>query len=104
MQAEELTEKTLDVKSLEDEHVLLKEAVEMALDDENPGEFYLEEINNLEQARRNNLGELESEWQEIASLLCYFCLQYFVVWIWAATKKIDMTFMCKDTPNNCLYG
>lgn len=62
MQAEELTEKTLDVKSLEDEHVLLKEAVEMALDDENPGEFYLEEINNQVQARRNNLGELESEW------------------------------------------
>lgn len=61
-QAEELTEKTLDVKSLEDEHVLLKEAVEMALDDENPGEFYLEEINNQVQSRRNNLGELESEW------------------------------------------
>lgn len=62
MQAEELTEKTLDVRSLEDEQVPLKEAVEKALDDENPGEFYLEEINNQVQARRNNLGEMESEW------------------------------------------
>lgn len=62
MLAEELTEKTLDVKCLEDEHVLLKEAVDMAFDDERPGEFYLEEINNQVKARRNNLVELESQW------------------------------------------
>lgn len=60
---EELTEKTQEVEHLEDEHGLLRAAVETACDGERPGEFYLEELNNHVQAQRTNIAQLESQWE-----------------------------------------
>ncbi|KAK9941169.1 hypothetical protein M0R45_017790 [Rubus argutus] len=62
--AEEVTAKTSELKHLEEELELLKEAAEMVFDVNHPVEFYLEKLNQQVDAQRQHLGELKSQ-QEV---------------------------------------
>ncbi|XP_058114856.1 uncharacterized protein LOC131257925 [Magnolia sinica] len=62
MLMEEVSARTLEVQHLEDDHMLLKGAVEMAFDDQHPDGFYVEELNKRVNTRRDNLMELELQW------------------------------------------
>lgn len=57
---EEVTAKTSELKHLEEELELLKEAVDIVFDVNHPVEFYLEKLNKQVDARRQHLGELKS--------------------------------------------
>lgn len=58
---EEVSSKLSELQHhLEEEHELLKAAVEMALDDQHPAEFYIMKLNEQVDARRRNLVDLES--------------------------------------------
>lgn len=58
----ESTRKTSEFQHLEDEYDLLKEAVEMAFNDEHHIGFYIQELTDLVEAKRNNLVKQESHW------------------------------------------
>ncbi|KAM7495661.1 hypothetical protein LguiB_030270 [Lonicera macranthoides] len=57
---EEVSAKLSELQYLEEEHKLLKAAVEMALDDQHPAEFYIMKLNEQVDARRRCLVDLES--------------------------------------------
>ncbi|OVA08275.1 Protein of unknown function DUF812 [Macleaya cordata] len=65
----DLTEKSSESQHLEVEHELLKKAVEMALDDQHPVDFYIEDLNKQVEARRQNLVELEAQWDAVEKSL-----------------------------------
>lgn len=58
---EEVTANTSELKHLEEELELLKEAVDIVFDVNHPVEFYLEKFNQQVDARRRLLGELKSQ-------------------------------------------
>ena len=58
----EVTAKNSGLQQLEEELELLRAAAEMSFDDEHPIDFYLEQLNEKVDAKKRNLGELESEW------------------------------------------
>uniref|UniRef100_A0A5B7A883 Putative coiled-coil domain-containing protein 22 isoform X2 n=1 Tax=Davidia involucrata TaxID=16924 RepID=A0A5B7A883_DAVIN len=62
---EEATAKTLESQHQEEEHELLKAAVEMAFDDQHDSDFYIVQLNEQVDAKRRNLVELESQWSTI---------------------------------------
>ena len=59
---EELNAKSLELARLEEEHELLKAAVEMAFDNQHPIDFYIVQLNEQIDAKRHNLVQLESQW------------------------------------------
>ncbi|CAK9145082.1 unnamed protein product [Ilex paraguariensis] len=59
---EELNAKSLELAWLEEEHELLKAAVEMAFDNQHPIDFYIVQLNEQIDAKRHNLVQLESQW------------------------------------------
>ncbi|KAM5582695.1 hypothetical protein ABKV19_002900 [Rosa sericea] len=61
---EEVIAKTSELKHLEEDLELLKEAVDIAFDVDHPAEFYLEKLNQQVDAQRQHLGELKSQ-QEV---------------------------------------
>ncbi|KAF8414286.1 hypothetical protein HHK36_002288 [Tetracentron sinense] len=65
MLMEEVTAKTLESQHLEDEHELLKAAVEMAFDDQHPLDIYIEQLNERVKAGKGNLVDLELQWDAL---------------------------------------
>ncbi|KAL4185772.1 hypothetical protein AMTRI_Chr10g7630 [Amborella trichopoda] len=61
LKAQESTN-VLEIQQLEEKRGLLKAAADMALDDQHPNEFYLEELNKRVEARKQNLEELQLQW------------------------------------------
>lgn len=59
---EEVTAKASELKHLEEELELLKEAADMAFDFHHPVEFYLAKLNEQVDVRKHHLVELKSEW------------------------------------------
>ncbi|KAL2466896.1 hypothetical protein Adt_42747 [Abeliophyllum distichum] len=62
---EELSAKSSELKHLEEELELLKAAAEMIFDDQHPIQFYIEQLNDQTEAKRQKLTELESQWESI---------------------------------------
>ncbi|XP_020232846.1 coiled-coil domain-containing protein 22 isoform X3 [Cajanus cajan] len=62
---DEVTVKTSEVELLEQELELMKEAAEMAFNNQHSVDFYLEQLNEQVQAKRNYLLTLESEWDAV---------------------------------------
>ncbi|KAH0997817.1 hypothetical protein GBA52_021681 [Prunus armeniaca] len=62
---EEVTAKASELKHLEEELELLKEAADMAFDIHHPVEFYLAKLNEQVEVRKHHLGELKSEWEVV---------------------------------------
>ncbi|KAK3008706.1 LOW QUALITY PROTEIN: hypothetical protein RJ639_015255 [Escallonia herrerae] len=58
----EVKAKFSELQHLEEEEKLLKAAVEMAFDDQCPVDSYVEQLEQKADAKRQNLGELESQW------------------------------------------
>lgn len=65
----EVTAKNSGLQQLEEELELLRAAAEMSFDDEHPIDFYLEQLNEKVDAKKRNLGELESEWDAVRKSL-----------------------------------
>ncbi|EOY11953.1 Coiled-coil domain-containing protein 22, putative isoform 1 [Theobroma cacao] len=59
---EELGASALQVQHLEEEFGLWKAAADMAFDESHPMEFFLEQLNKQVDAKKHNIGELESQW------------------------------------------
>ncbi|KAL2483690.1 hypothetical protein Fot_45134 [Forsythia ovata] len=62
---EELSAKSAELNNLEEELELLKAAAEMIYDDQHPIQFYIEQLNDQTEAKRQKLMELESQWESI---------------------------------------
>ncbi|XP_024968754.1 coiled-coil domain-containing protein 22 isoform X2 [Cynara cardunculus var. scolymus] len=63
--SDEVTAKSLELQRLEEQHDLLKAAVEMACDEQNSVDSYIVQLTEQVDARRRNLAELESKWKAI---------------------------------------
>lgn len=61
----EVTVRTSELEHLERELELMKEAAEMAFNNQHSVDFYLDQLNEQVQAKRNNLSTLESEWDAV---------------------------------------
>ncbi|XP_057982640.1 uncharacterized protein LOC131167771 [Malania oleifera] len=59
---EEVSAKTLELQDVEEEHDVLKAVAEMVFDDQQPVEFYLDQLNERVDKRKHNLVELETQW------------------------------------------
>ncbi|KAG8636912.1 coiled-coil domain-containing protein 22 isoform X2 [Manihot esculenta] len=57
----EVTARTSELQKLQEELEMLKDAAEMAFDDQHPIEFYVEQLNKQD-SKRCNIVELESKW------------------------------------------
>ncbi|KAM0995654.1 hypothetical protein ACFX2C_005759 [Malus domestica] len=62
---EEVNAKTSELKHLEEELELLKEAADMAFDVHHPVEFHLEKLNEQVDVRKHHVGELTSQWEAV---------------------------------------
>lgn len=62
---ETATAKTSELRDLEEKYQLLKAAGEMAFDDSHPTKFYLEQLDEQVGAEKQNLVELESQWDAL---------------------------------------
>ena len=62
MLKEEFRANTLQVQHLEEEFALLMAAADMAFDESHPMDFSLEQLNERVDAKKHNIGELESQW------------------------------------------
>lgn len=60
--ADEVTVRTSEVEQLEEELELMKAAAEMAFNNQQSVDFYLDQLNEQVEAKRNHLLTLESEW------------------------------------------
>lgn len=63
--SDEETAKSLELQQLEEQHDLLKTAVEMACNEQNPVDSYIAQLSKQIDAKRQNLAELESKWKAI---------------------------------------
>ncbi|KAK6947118.1 Coiled-coil domain-containing protein 22 [Dillenia turbinata] len=61
----EVTVKTSEVQQIEIEHKLLKAAAEMALDNQHTIDFYIQQLNEQLDARKQKVANLESEWKDL---------------------------------------
>nr|XP_043620924.1 coiled-coil domain-containing protein 22 homolog isoform X2 [Erigeron canadensis] len=61
----DVTAKSLELQQLEEQHDLLKAAVEMACNERNPLDSYIKQLNEKIDVKRDNLAELESKWKAI---------------------------------------
>ncbi|CAI9755018.1 unnamed protein product [Fraxinus pennsylvanica] len=61
----ELSAKSSDLQHLEEEFELLKAAAEMIFDDQHTIQFYIEQLNDQTETKRQKLAELESLWESI---------------------------------------
>ncbi|KAK1440196.1 hypothetical protein QVD17_06021 [Tagetes erecta] len=66
---DEMKAKSLMLQQLEEQHDLLKAAMEMACDEETPLESYITQLGNQIDTKRNNLAEMESKWRAIINPL-----------------------------------
>lgn len=57
-----MTSKISEVQHLEEELELLKAAAAMAFDDQDPIDFYIEQLKEKVDSRKHNLVELKSQW------------------------------------------
>lgn len=62
---EELSAKSSELQYLEEEFELLKAAAEMIFDDQHNIQFYIEQLNDQTETKRQKLAELESLWESI---------------------------------------
>lgn len=60
-----LDAKQLETQMLDEESLLFKAAVDMALDSKRPGEFYLEELGKRVEARKQQITALELQWDTV---------------------------------------
>lgn len=58
----EVTARTSELQKLQEEFEMLKDAAEMAFDDQHPIEFYVEQLNKQVDSKKCNIVELESKW------------------------------------------
>lgn len=61
--SEELTARSLELQQLEEQHDLLKAAVEMASDKQMPLDSYITQLGEQIDAKRHNLAKIESKWK-----------------------------------------
>ncbi|PQQ20314.1 coiled-coil domain-containing protein 22 isoform X2 [Prunus yedoensis var. nudiflora] len=73
---EEVTAKASELKHLEEELELLKEAADMAFDIHHPVEFYLAKFNEQVDVRKHHLGELKSEWYYLCQHICMYAFGF----------------------------
>lgn len=57
-----MTSSSSELKTLEEEFELLKQAAEMAFDNTHSTEYHLEHLNEQVEAKKNSLAELLSDW------------------------------------------
>ncbi|KAK9057177.1 hypothetical protein SSX86_024544 [Deinandra increscens subsp. villosa] len=62
--SDDMMEKSLMLQQLEEQHDLLKAATEMAYDEQTPLESYITQLSKQIDAKRHNLAEMESKWEE----------------------------------------
>ncbi|KAI7755624.1 hypothetical protein M8C21_007160 [Ambrosia artemisiifolia] len=62
---DEMKPKSLMLQQLEEQHDLLKAAMEMACDEKTPLESYITQLNKQIDAKRQNIAEVEAKWKEI---------------------------------------
>lgn len=75
--SDEVTAKSLELQQLEEQHDLLKTAVEMACEEQNPLDSYITKLNEQIDAKRHNLTELESKWYMFEEMLWH--LQFIMI-------------------------
>ncbi|KAI3675753.1 hypothetical protein L1987_85346 [Smallanthus sonchifolius] len=63
--SDEMKAKSLMLQQLEEQHDLLKAAMEMACDEKTPLESYITQLSKQIDAKRHNLAETESKWKAI---------------------------------------
>ncbi|GJW86852.1 coiled-coil domain-containing protein 22 isoform X2 [Tanacetum coccineum] len=61
--SEESTARSLELQQLEEQHDLLKAAVEMASDKQTPLDSYITQLGEQIDAKRHNLAKIESKWK-----------------------------------------
>ncbi|GKA47294.1 coiled-coil domain-containing protein 22 isoform X2, partial [Tanacetum coccineum] len=66
--SEESTARSLELQQLEEQHDLLKAAVEMASDKQTPLDSYITQLGEQIDAKRHNLAKIESKWK--ATIRC----------------------------------
>lgn len=76
---EEVTAKNSELQHIEEEHELLKAAVDMAFDDQHPVHFYIEQLNAEVDAKRHNLVELELQWYDIYVLFIFIMIESYCI-------------------------
>ncbi|XP_076897034.1 uncharacterized protein LOC143550223 [Bidens hawaiensis] len=66
---DEIKTKSLMLQQLEEQHDLLKAAMEMACDEQTPLESYITQLSKQIDAKRHNLAEIESKWKALINPL-----------------------------------
>ncbi|KAF5728478.1 coiled-coil domain-containing protein 22 isoform X1 [Tripterygium wilfordii] len=82
---EELTAKTSELQHLDEELKLLREAAEMGFDDQYPIDHYFEQLNKQIDAKKQNITEMELQWEAIKKPL-------------AEKKKSLLESLCVNNP------
>ncbi|XP_076882561.1 uncharacterized protein LOC143531058 [Bidens hawaiensis] len=67
--SDEMKTKSLMLQQLEEQHDLLKAAMEMACDEQTPLESYITQLTKQIDAKRHNLAEIESKWKALINPL-----------------------------------